>query len=239
MTSPGNKIGQILKMIYLRQYLSYSFDQKLKMSEMLMAIFLVYSTSGITSGKKNYRAQNGGHLENFEILNTASFWPQIWKDRPKLWLIFFYGDDVIDERLAPGANCKVSVSSINAKRRSQWITLFEIAGQRSTSQAYCVTLALISNIANYLKYNYFLDCDGIDNVTLRKISDFCSRHTVGVAGDDIMFNILVVWTVVFRVVFYWVMSCCQHSGFYFTTRAKTWLNHTSCNMKIRAGRLHF
>ena len=52
MTSPGNKICQILKLIYLRQYLSYSVDQKLKMSEMLMAIFLVYSTSGITSGKK-------------------------------------------------------------------------------------------------------------------------------------------------------------------------------------------
>ena len=68
-----------------------------------------------------------------------------------------------------------------------------MAGQRSTSQAYWVTLALISNIANYLKYNYFWDCDGIDNVTLRlwKFSDFCSRHTVGVAGDDIMFQILV------------------------------------------------
>ena len=52
MTSPGNKIGQILKLLYLRQYLSYSVDQILKMSEMLMAIFLVYSTSGITSGKK-------------------------------------------------------------------------------------------------------------------------------------------------------------------------------------------
>ena len=52
MTSLGHKIGQILKLIYLRQYLSYSVDQKLKMSEMLMAIFLVYSTSGITSGKK-------------------------------------------------------------------------------------------------------------------------------------------------------------------------------------------
>ena len=52
MTSPGNKISQILKLIYLRQYLSYSVDQILKMSEMLMAIFLVYSTSGITSGKK-------------------------------------------------------------------------------------------------------------------------------------------------------------------------------------------
>ena len=40
-------------MIYLRQYLSYSVDQKLKMSEMLMAIFLVYLTSGLTSGKKS------------------------------------------------------------------------------------------------------------------------------------------------------------------------------------------
>ena len=52
MTSPDHKVGQILKLIYLLQYLSYSVDQKLKMSEMLMAIFLVYSTSGITSGKK-------------------------------------------------------------------------------------------------------------------------------------------------------------------------------------------
>ena len=79
------------------------------------------------------------------------------------------------------------------KKRSQWITIFEIASQWSTSQAYWMTLALISNTANYLKYNYFWDCDGIDNVTLRlwKFSDFCSRHIVGVAGDDIMFHILV------------------------------------------------
>ena len=55
MTSPGHKVGQILKVIYLRQYLILSVDQKLKMSEMLMAIFLVYSTSGISSGKKNCR----------------------------------------------------------------------------------------------------------------------------------------------------------------------------------------
>ena len=52
MTSPGHKIGQILKLIYLRQYLNHSVDQKLKMSEMLMAIFLVYSPSDITSDKK-------------------------------------------------------------------------------------------------------------------------------------------------------------------------------------------
>ena len=52
MTSPGHEIGQILKLIYLRQHLNYSVDQKLKMSEMLMAIFLVYCPSGLTSGKK-------------------------------------------------------------------------------------------------------------------------------------------------------------------------------------------
>ena len=47
-----SQMGQILKLIYLSQYLNYSVDQKLKMSEMLIAIFLVYSPSGITSGKK-------------------------------------------------------------------------------------------------------------------------------------------------------------------------------------------
>ena len=55
MTSQDHKEGPILKLIYLRQYLSYSVDQKLKMSEMLMAIYLVYSTSGITAGKKDCR----------------------------------------------------------------------------------------------------------------------------------------------------------------------------------------
>ena len=52
MTSPGHKIGQIFKLIYLRHYLHYSVDQKLKMSDMLLAIFLVYYPSGITSSKK-------------------------------------------------------------------------------------------------------------------------------------------------------------------------------------------
>ena len=32
LTSPGHKVGQILKLIYLRQYLNYSVDQKFKMS---------------------------------------------------------------------------------------------------------------------------------------------------------------------------------------------------------------
>ena len=53
--SPGHKIGQIFKLIYLRQFFCYSVDQKLKMSEMLMAICLACSTSGIASGEKNCR----------------------------------------------------------------------------------------------------------------------------------------------------------------------------------------
>ena len=53
MTSQDHKVGQVFKLIYFRQYLSYNVDQKLKMSEMLIAIFLAYSTSGIISGKKS------------------------------------------------------------------------------------------------------------------------------------------------------------------------------------------
>ena len=56
---------------------------------------------------------------------------------------------------------------------------------------YKFSCRILSNIANYVKYNYFWDVDGIDNVTLRKFSDFCSRHIVGVAGDGIMYHILV------------------------------------------------
>ena len=42
-------------------------------------------------------AQNGGHFKNFEILNTASIWPQIWKEHPKLCQKVFQGDDVIND----------------------------------------------------------------------------------------------------------------------------------------------
>ena len=46
MTSPGHKIGQILKSIYLRQYLNYSVDQKLKN---------VGNAHGYLSGLFNFR----------------------------------------------------------------------------------------------------------------------------------------------------------------------------------------
>ena len=52
ITSQDHKVDQILKLIYLRQHFNWSVDQKLKMSEMLMAIFLVYSYSVITPDEK-------------------------------------------------------------------------------------------------------------------------------------------------------------------------------------------
>ena len=55
---------------------------------------------------------------------------------------------------------------------------------------------------NTFEIAIIFEIDGIDNVTLRlrKFSDFCSRPTIGVAGDDIMFHILVVNTVVSRTI---------------------------------------
>ena len=60
--------------------------------------------SGIFNFRYNFRlksllwAQNSGHFDNFEILNTASIWPQIWKDHPKLCpKKYFHDDDVIDD----------------------------------------------------------------------------------------------------------------------------------------------
>ena len=75
MTSPGHKVGQILKLIYLRQYLSYSVDQKLKISEMLMAIFLAYSTSGVTSAEKVCR-----ELKMAAILKILKYQTQLQFD---------------------------------------------------------------------------------------------------------------------------------------------------------------
>ena len=98
MTSPGHKIGQILKLIYLRQYLSYSVDQKLKMSEMLMAIFLVYSTSGITSSKKSLSGSKWRPFRKFwnikHSFNLTSDMKRSSQIMPKK---VFYCDDVIDD----------------------------------------------------------------------------------------------------------------------------------------------
>ena len=97
MTSPGHKIGQILKLIYLRQYLSYSDDQKLKMSEILMAIFLVYSTSGITSGKKSLSGSKWRPFWKFWNIKHSFNLTSDMKRSCQIMLTFFYGDDAIDD----------------------------------------------------------------------------------------------------------------------------------------------
>ena len=131
MTSPDHKIGQILKLIYLRQYLSYSIDQKLKMSEMLMEIFLVYSNSGITSGKKSLSGSKWRPFWKFlnikHSFNLTSVTKRSSQIMPKKVFFMVMTSSMtskgrlkvslyihVKERLAPGANCKGNVSSINA-----------------------------------------------------------------------------------------------------------------------------
>ena len=98
MTSQGHKLGQILKLIYLRQYLSYSVDQKLKISEMLMAICLVYSTSGTATGKKVCRElKMAAILKMLNIkhrFNLTSYMKRSSQIMPKS---FFHDDDVIHD----------------------------------------------------------------------------------------------------------------------------------------------
>ena len=93
MTSPGHKIGQILKLIYFREYLSYSVDQKLKMSEMLMAIFLVYSTSGITSGKKFVGLKMAAILKSLKYNTHLQCDPDMKRSSQIMPKKVFYGDD--------------------------------------------------------------------------------------------------------------------------------------------------
>ena len=129
VTSTGHGVGQILILIYLRQYLSHSINQKLKMSEMRMAIFRVNSISGMYSGKKNVASSKWRPFQNFEISNTASIGPQIWSDCPKLCQKYFswwwrhrwchrvsskFPSIVLFRSLAPGASCNGDVSSIDA-----------------------------------------------------------------------------------------------------------------------------
>ena len=98
MTSPGHKIGQILKVIYLRQYLSYCVDQKLKMSEMFMAIFLVYSISGITSRKKSFSGSKWRPFWKFwNIKHSFNLTSDMKRSSQIMTIKFFYGDDVIDD----------------------------------------------------------------------------------------------------------------------------------------------
>ena len=79
MTSPGHKIGQILKLIYLRQYLSYSVDR-------------------ITSDKKKFVSLKMAAI--FKILKYETqlqFDLRYEKILPNYANKVFYGDDVIDD----------------------------------------------------------------------------------------------------------------------------------------------
>ena len=86
MTWPGHEVGQIFKLIHLRQYLSYSVDQKLKISEIFMAILLVYSTSGI---KKFVATWNWRPFWKFWNIILSCNLTSDMKKLPKLYQKYF------------------------------------------------------------------------------------------------------------------------------------------------------
>ena len=97
MTSQDHKVGQILKLIYLLQYLSYSVDQKLKTLEMLMAIFLVYSTSGIISGKNIVASSKWRPFWKFwNIKHSFNLTTDMKRSSQIMQIKYFLDDDVID-----------------------------------------------------------------------------------------------------------------------------------------------
>ena len=194
MTSPGHKVGQILKLIYLRQYLSYSIDQKLKLSEMLMAIFLEYSTSGITSGKKFvpsskwrpfwkfWNTKHSFHLtsdmkRSSQIMPIFSWWWQHqWRHRVALKFTLYsclgevgFGGKLQGQSLVN--KCKY-YKNWNVRNSYSYVATatkirFHFQFPRSADAAFGSLIGwlfswkckfrctIISNIANYLKYNFF------------------------------------------------------------------------------------
>ena len=66
MTSSGPKVGQILKLPYLSQFLSYSVETKTEMQRWLWDIILLWLISGVTSGAS-------GSTLNFDIKMAAIF----------------------------------------------------------------------------------------------------------------------------------------------------------------------
>ena len=106
--------------------------------------------------------------------------------------------------LTPGANCKGNVSLINAniiivflgytcQKTISMNNTFRDCKSKVNITSLLGDLGPIKQYCKLPQIQFFWDCDAIENITLRlwKFSNFCSRHTVGVASDYIMFHILV------------------------------------------------
>ena len=90
MTSPGHKVGQILILIYHRQYWARAAIKSWKYRKCLwLSIWCIQHPVSLPV-KRFLQLKMATIFENLEILNTGSIWPQIWKDRPKLCHEIFF-----------------------------------------------------------------------------------------------------------------------------------------------------
>ena len=146
--------------------------------------------------KSLLRPKNGGHFEDFEILNTYSIWPQIWKDRTKNYArkSVFHGDDVIDDVTGWPPNCHLysCLGDVGSGNRLQGQYLIKKANVVIVFLGYtCLTKISINTIFSRSKVSY--------------------RHTVDIAGDDIMYHILVTIGFVIRITksIFYILSFCS------------------------------
>ena len=154
---PGDVINDVMNMYLHKCSHNLTIPMHRKFCDDIFACFLVIMKNVVISFIKEYiEGRLWGHPVT--SLMTSSSWKYFfWQNLGRSFHIWGQIEAVLNiSKFSkwPPYSCLGEVGP-GTKRRSQWITLFEIAGRRSTSQAYWVTLALISNIANYLKYNSF------------------------------------------------------------------------------------
>ena len=115
-------------------------------------------------------------LKNFQIFNTASFWLQIYGEAPKL--------------------CQKTTFIVMTSSMTSQGALYRIWRPYWMAVKLEVGIWLQENKphSKLCQLQLFLRWWRHDNVMLGlwKFSDFCSRHTVGVAADAIMYHILVI-----------------------------------------------
>ena len=77
-------VHQILKLLYISINISARTSIKSSKYRKWSWLYCWYVQLLVSLPVKISQPQNGGHFENFEVLNTDSICPQLWKDRPKL-----------------------------------------------------------------------------------------------------------------------------------------------------------
>ena len=141
-----------------------------------MAILLAYSTSGITFGKK---------------FITTSKWRLFWKFLNIQYSFVLIADIWRRSQIMQKTTFIVMTSSMTSQGtlyriwRPYWMAVKLEVGIWLQKNKPHSKLCQLQLFLRWWRHDYVM-------LGLWKFSNFCSRHTVGVAGDAIMYHILVI-----------------------------------------------